>query len=688
MIEAPAQAAVGTASTDTAFSFAARLDIGNGMRGCTAALVAPQWLAAAASCFSDDPASEEVAAGAPKWKTTATIGRQDLTSVEGQVREVVELIPREGRDLVMARLSAPTAGIVPISLATTAPIAGAELQVAGFGRTKDEWAPTKLHTAVFKVDSIADETLDISGKSPTDAICAGDSGAPIVRTKSGGGYELVALASRSWQGGCFGSEETRTDAIAARLDNVVGGNQISSGTTLMPGDSLTSNSARLTMQPDGNLIVISNAGATLWSTKTAGNPGATARFTAQGNFTVLAADGTTVLWESNTSAPGGKAVLQNRGNFVIYNSSNQSQWAAGTEVRHDYTGDGRSDIADWSKLPFGSKSHTWKAKTDGGFNAPVDAWSNYSVGWYVTSRMKNTTGDFNGDGIGDVATLYNYTDGGDPHVALLTWLGKGDGTFNDPLASWEVKSGWYFEHMTINAGDFNGDGRDDVSVWYDYTDGTDKIFTFTTKPGGGFNAPAAAYQAPAGWYNAAKMKFATGDYNADGRDDIAVFYGYPDGKVKLLTFPSAADGTFTEPTKDGWESATGWSFDRASIFSGDFNGDGRDDIATWYDYGDGHDTVIGFNPSQADGDFGNRHDMWTVPAGNYTRDQMQMATGDFNGDGLDDLATIYGYDDGTVKTITWTAKSDGNLNAPLHSWEAKTGWVFNDVNVIERYSPA
>ncbi|MGA5729592.1 FG-GAP-like repeat-containing protein [Streptomyces seoulensis] len=679
---APAQAATGPAVAPSAFSFAARLDIGNGQRACSAVLVASQWLATSASCFSDDPASGQApTAGAPKWKTTATIGRTDLTSTSGQVREVVELVPRPDRDIVLARLASPTTGIAAVTLAKTAPTAGDELTVAGFGRTTSEWAPTKLHTAAFTVDSADSTTLAIHGKTAADAICSGDTGAPIVRQKDGK-TELVALASRSWQGGCFGSDpaEARNNAVSARVDNTVGGNTLTAGTVLTAGDSLTSNAARLTLQSDGNLVIVSDAGTTVWSSKTAGHPGATARFDANGNLAVIDADGTTVLWETKTATPGGKAVLQDRGDFVIYNASNQSQWAAGTVVRHDYNGDGRSDMADWYDYSDGhDEIHAFPAASNGGFTNPVHGWTT-PAGNYSAANMKRVTGDFNGDGMGDVAALYGYPTG---EVALLTWLGKGGGTFGAPLHSWENASGWTFSRMTPVAGDFNGDGRDDVAVWYDYSDGSDKLHTFLAKPDGGFSNPFASFQRSEGW-TASSMKFATGDYNGDGRDDLGALYGYPTGEVALLTFPTTPNGGFSDTAIRGW-STTGWAFDRASIFSGDFNGDGRDDMATWYDYSDGHDAVISFNPSGSNGEFGNRKEIWNGAAGSYTRGQMQLVTGDYNGDGRDDLATLYGYANGSIKTITWTAKPDGTLNSPLHSWEA-SDWSFERASMIERYN--
>ncbi|MFE1070613.1 FG-GAP-like repeat-containing protein [Streptomyces sp. NPDC058783] len=676
----PAAAATGPAvpTSDSNYAFTARLQIGDNQRACSSVLVASQWVATAASCFADDLGGGQVAAGAPKWKTTAVLGPAPGTN---KSFDVVELVPRTDRDMVLARLASPATGIAPAPFATTAPVAGEELTVVGFGRTTDEWAPLARHTAAFTVQSVADTTVTLDGKTDEDAICAGDAGGPLVR-ENDGKFELVALASQSWQGGCFGSDpaETRNEAVSPRLDNINGGNTLVAGMVMRASDSLVSNAARLTLRADGDLVVVSNAGKALWSTGTAGHPGATARFTESGNLTVVDADGSTVLWESKTSAAGGRAVLQDSGNFVVHDAQGASQWAAGTTIRHDYNGDGRSDLADWYDYGDGhDEIHAFPAKADGGFDNPVHGWET-AAGNYTASNMKRVTGDFNGDGIGDVAAVYGYSTG---EVRLITWLGNGNGTFRSPLHSWRATSGWSFSRMTVNAGDFNGDGRDDLAIWYDYSDGSDKLHTFLAKPDGGFDSPFSSFQRTEGW-TASSMKFATGDFNGDGRDDLAALYGYSTGEVKLITFPTTPDGGFDNSAVHGW-SSTGWNFDAASLHSGDFDGDGRDDLAAWYDYGDGHDAVIGFT-ADADGKFGNRTELWNTEAGNYTRAQMQIVTGDFNGDGRDDLATLYGYSDGKVKTITWTTRADGTLNSPLHSWEAASGWAFDRAHTIERYN--
>ncbi|MGW2873764.1 trypsin-like serine protease [Kitasatospora sp. NPDC001225] len=220
----PAPALNGDTAPAGSYAFTAKLDIGNGQRACTGALVDPYWIVTAAACFADNPAQPTtVPAGPPALKATATVGRTDLTTTTGQVREIAELVPRTDRDLVLARLATPVTDITPLAVATTAPAAGEDLLVTGYGRTKAEWVPDRLHSAAFTVGAVDPTGLAIAAKSPADAaVCKGDTGGPALR-KVGDRYELAAVNSRSWQNGCLGAAPTtHTGAYETRVDDLGG----------------------------------------------------------------------------------------------------------------------------------------------------------------------------------------------------------------------------------------------------------------------------------------------------------------------------------------------------------------------------------------------------------------------------------------------------------------------------------
>lgn len=214
----PAGAVVGGPVADGGRGYVARVEIGGGTRACSGALIEKSWIITAASCFVDSPAQyATLQPGTPALSTRVVIGRADLTSGGGEVRTVVELVPRQDRDLVLAKLSAPVQGIATIALSAESPVVGEQVDVAGYGRTADEWAPLRLHSGTFTVTGATGPDMAVDGLNGA-TICAGDTGGPAVRT--GTRDLLVAVSSRSAQGGCFGSEPTSRVAVGTRVDDI------------------------------------------------------------------------------------------------------------------------------------------------------------------------------------------------------------------------------------------------------------------------------------------------------------------------------------------------------------------------------------------------------------------------------------------------------------------------------------
>ncbi|MFF1872602.1 trypsin-like serine protease [Kitasatospora herbaricolor] len=366
-------AADGPAATGTANAFpaVASVNVGQpgraGSRACTGTLVDRYWVLTAASCFAADPAAGfSVPAGPPALATTATIGRADLATSGGQTVAITELVPRSDRDLVMARLATPVTDITPLPLATTAPVQGETLRVAGYGRTQSEWVPNKLHTPTFNVDAVKPTGVDITGLSPAGAsICQGDTGAPTIR-ETGGTATLAAVAGTSWQHGCLGSTETRNGATSTRIDDLAGWVQDVRYRTVE-------------VKPGTHLFAIGSEGSTygLDVDYTAGTWGT--------SWTRL--DGTSLkAITSVTTGPGSTVRLYavgTDGHVYSRDGVTGGYWGAWMEIPGGLTG----AKAITASVTGGTKVHVQVIGADGMYNQDAD----YAAGtWSVWTKMDST----------------------------------------------------------------------------------------------------------------------------------------------------------------------------------------------------------------------------------------------------------------------------------------------------------
>jgi beta-lactam-binding protein with PASTA domain len=233
-------------------------------------------------------------------------------------------------------------------------------------------------------------------------------------------------------------------------------------------------------------------------------------------------------------------------------------------------------------------------------------------------------GDFNGDGIPDVVAVLNNTN----QIAIL--LGNGNGTFQAPSLV-PVGNG----PTSVAVGDLNGDGTADLVVT-NYYDGTVSVLlgdgqgNFTAPPGSPFPVSTVAPNYP---YGAFPSYVAIGDFNGDGKPDLAVANwgrqsnNAPGADLSILL--GNGDGTFGTPSTI----STG-HFEMA-VAVGDFNGDGKLDLAL-----QGYSAWVDILLGNGDGTFGNQSIYSAGGTVGLYSGQATLVLGDFNQDGILDVANL------------------------------------------------
>jgi len=246
-----------------------------------------------------------------------------------------------------------------------------------------------------------------------------------------------------------------------------------------------------------------------------------------------------------------------------------------------------------------------------------------------------TLGDFNGDGVQDLAVIsVCSTANGCAQGELSVLIGAGDGTFA-PATSYLVGT----QPISIVTGDFDGDGRLDLIVGNTNSNPpyTGKELSLLLGKGDGTFGP----EIPTGQSYAGIRLMAVGDLNGDGRADLAVSR---DSANSITIFLGHGDGTFEESSLVSGSMPTG-------IAIGDFNVDGDQDVAV----ADFDSDDVSLFPGHGDGTFAGRV---SIPAGNGPG---LLMFSDFNRDGRLDLVVGNGQ---SRTVLIRLGNGDGSFGAP------------------------
>ncbi|WP_285611587.1 FG-GAP-like repeat-containing protein [Actinokineospora globicatena] len=332
-------------------------------------------------------------------------------------------------------------------------------------------------------------------------------------------------------------------------------------------------------------------------------------------------------------------------------------------VKHDVNGDGLADVAAMRQLDSDESDFLTFASSGAGLYPVTQSWYSGPNTAFLPDRTRVLEGDANGDGRSDLLVL---RDDGGYRVTLWVFYGNGLGYSSPSGPAWDSGPGqWDLNRVKATIGDVNGDGKDDVIAVYNYFNSTYSIWTFLSTATGA-QAPTIWWNNPAGYADWAYLNVFSGDFNGDGKDDVGYTYDYGSARTKLWyhysTGTALGGGTLV------WDSGVnGWDMGRAKYLVTDANGDGKEDLVAFYNYYNATYSVFTFK-STATGTLAPTI-WWNNPPGNAEWAWMQPFAGDFDGDGDGDIGFAYQY--ANRRTALWLHYSSGSaFGAPLEKWNS------------------
>jgi len=207
------------------------------------------------------------------------------------------------------------------------------------------------------------------------------------------------------------------------------------------------------------------------------------------------------------------------------------------------------------------------------------------LGTFQNAFVYRTTLDFNGDGLKDFAGNTDTSAPQTNNVGILLNNGSGGLT---PLTL-TVSNGTFGAFFGGRWADFNADGKPDFLAYY--ASAPDKVIFFNNGNNG------LTFGTVLNFATASEYIFTSGDVNGDGREDFITRGPIAAGtdEPTFYLYQSNGNGTYNPPSFITAE--------HAGFFIGDFNGDGRNDIAIRKDVSNSQTYTLRFLLQTANGSF-------------------------------------------------------------------------------------
>ncbi len=333
-------------------------------------------------------------------------------------------------------------------------------------------------------------------------------------------------------------------------------------------------------------------------------------------------------------------VLPGNGNGTFGSPITTNQSFGGCLAAADLNNDGKLDLSIGTAVVLGNGNGT--------FQAPISV---------TNGACPQAIVDVNHDGIPDLVTIVGQFP---PHVTLWVHIGDGTGHFTSGSAYTPPD----MVNTVIATADFNSDGFPDLAVLNSVTDITillnDSTGKFKTVPVN---------------FNGGTFDLIAGDFNGDGKQDLVISGGTEKGtnNIGFSTLLGSGNGTF----KDNL--AENYTIGGSGFLAADVNNDGKADLVTGSDVvlGSGSGTFqtpipiasscLGNNPlgsgflSIATADFNHDHNIDVV--GVVNSDGVYGINVCFgNGNGTFQAATTYDANIQHQLILTGDFNNDGNLD--------------------------
>lgn len=205
----------------------------------------------------------------------------------------------------------------------------------------------------------------------------------------------------------------------------------------------------------------------------------------------------------------------------------------------------------------------------------------------MTVKGKITSGDFNNDGYDDIAMIYDYNyDNSDVSFLVADLLFSTGKSFQRHFkyGLWLKPGEGYNQTGKPVTGDYDGDGIDEIAIFYDH--GTNRTKFQVLRLTGRDEQMGRTWLNYPNNIDRMANRIVTGDFNNDGYDDITMIYCNnfpPKVSTRAYVFLSTGNG-FQLPSNAGWWGTSNFFGDNhpdrvQGLVAGDFDRDGYDDIS-------------------------------------------------------------------------------------------------------------